>query len=167
MYFQCFGIGVCVHIFIHLYMSTCARMCVHVYVYACGDQKLTLGVFFSCFPLYFEPGSLTDLGAQWLLWVSGQWASGSSCLRSPALGLQVNTAVPGFLHGFWGSKFMSSCLSLPHWAISLPWMLRHFIEYKICLQFEDKCVHGIYPQSSVTGRVSQWVLTLTVDNFFS
>lgn len=79
---------------------------------------------------------------------------GSSCLSSPALGLQVNTAVPGFLHGFWGSKF------IPHWAISLPWMLRRFIGYKICLQFEDKCVPGTYPQSSVTGCASQCVLTL-------
>lgn len=37
-----------------------------------------------------------------------------TCLLRPMLGLQVHTAIPGFLYRFWGFELISSCLLSKH-----------------------------------------------------
>lgn len=92
----------------------------------------------------------------------GQLASGflrSACSAFPVLGLQTYSAIVGFLCGYWGFEFCSSCFA--YWAIfSVPQM---FYLKKIFFN----CLNYVKSDSGVTWfHIHYWSIYVTICSVF-
>lgn len=151
-FWRCWTYSACWHfllmcfcLFWYIILCVHIHVCARKYCFTCGGQRSTLGTFIWSLCLFFETGSINELGARCIGQAGCQQAP-EICLSPPLLlGWQV-WHHPWLLHGCWGSEHRSSCLHRRHFT---QWMIKHSGP---CLLFtwKKKKSHLVFDASSAS-----------------